>query len=309
MNKARILIYTLLILATVTVCFASCGQSYDEARRLSRAEQARLRRADSMALKVGVLPTLDCLPMFVAKDRELFDTAVDIRLKAYNAQIDCDEALRKGRLEGNVTDLVRALRLRQQGVDIDFTSSTNAYWQLLSNRKARIKQLKQLGDKMIAMTRYSATALLADYAVDSVRLNSEMVFRVQINDVNLRLKMMLNNEMDAALLPEPQATTARLYKNPVLMDSRDKDMRFGLITFTNKALKDKRRKRQIDAFIRGYNTACDSINKYGIKNYAPLIEKYCGADARTVAALPALKFSHIAKPRQKDVDRAVRWLK
>lgn len=307
-NSVRI-IHTLLILATFSAGFLSCGQSYDEARRISREEQARLRREDSLALKVGVLPTLDCLPMYIAKERALFDTAADIRLKMFKAQMDCDEALRKGHLEGNVTDIVRALRLKSHGLDIDFTSSTNAYWQLISNRKARIKQLSQLNDKMVAMTRYSATALLSEYAVDSAKMKQENVFRVQINDVSLRLKMLLNNEMDAALLTEPQATTARLYKNPVLMDTRDKDMRLGLIVFTNKALKDKRRKQQIDVFIKGYNAACDSLNKFGVRHYASVIEKYCQTDTKTITALPQMKFKHIEKPRQKDIDRASRWLK
>lgn len=287
----------------------SCGQSYEESKRISREERARLHREDSLALKFGVLPTLDCLPVFIAKDRALFDSTVDIRLKRYNAQMDCDEALRKHLIEGNVTDIVRALRLKNQGVDIDFFSSTNAYWQFVSNRKARIKELKQMSDKMVAITRYSATAMLADYAVDSVKLKSEEVFRVQINDVNLRLRMLLNNEMDAALLTEPQATAARLYKNQVLMDSRGRDLRLGLIAFTSAALKDKRRKQQIDAFVAGYNAACDSINKYGLKNYSSEIEKYCKADAKTIAALPKLKFNHIEKPRQKDIDRAAKWLK
>jgi len=309
MIKSVRIIYVMLAWAAIGAGFVSCGQSYDEARRISREERARLRREDSLALKVGVLPTLDCLPMFVAKERALFDTAADIRLKLFKAQMDCDEALRKGRLEGNVTDIVRALRLRKRGADIDFTSSTNAYWQLISNRKARIKQLSQLKDKMVAMTRYSATALLADYAVDSVKVRQEEVFRIQINDVSLRLKMLLNNEMDAALLTEPQATAARLLKNPVLMDTRGKDMRFGLIVFANSALKEQRRKRQVDAFVKGYNAACDSLNRFGLRHYAPVIEKYCQADTKTIAALPRLKFSRIEKPRQKDIDRASRWLK
>ena len=59
---------------------------------------------------------------------------------------------------------------------------------------------------MLAMTRYSATDLLADYAVDSAKLKSEQVFKIQVNDVNIRLKMLLNNEIDAVLLTEPQAT-------------------------------------------------------------------------------------------------------
>ena len=40
--------------------------------------------------------------------------------------------------------------------------------------------------------------------------DAEEVFKVQINDVALRLQMLLNNEMDAMLLTEPQATTARI---------------------------------------------------------------------------------------------------
>lgn len=299
----------LLLLAVIGLGFMSCGQSYDEARRISREERARLQREDSLALKVGVMPTLDCLPIYIAKERALFDTAVDIRLKAYKAQMDCDEALRNGRVEGSVTDIVRALRLQKHGLALDFTSATNAYWQLISNRKARIKQLNQLNDKMLAMTRYSATALLADYAIDSVKLKQENVFRVQINSVNLRLQMLLNNEMDAALLTEPQATTARLFKNPVLMDTRDKDMRFGLIVFTQKAMKDKRRKQQIDVFVKGYNTACDSINKFGISHYAAVIQKYYQLDNKTLSSLPKIKFNRMEKPRQKDIDRATRWLK
>ena len=309
MKNLTSIIYTLFIIAATTGILASCGQSYEESKRVSRAQRQKLMREDSLALKVGVLPTLDCLPMFVAKERALFDTAVDIRLKRYQAQMDCDEALRKGRLEGNVTDIVRAMRLRERGTQLDFISSTNAYWQLISNRKARIKDIKQLNDKMVAMTRFSATAFLADYAVDSVKMKDESVFRVQINNANLRLKMLLNNEMDAALLTEPQATAARLQKNPMLMDTRDKDMWFGLIAFRSEAVRDAGRKRQMDAFVKGYNDACDSINKYGVRNYADEIAKYCGVDSRTIAKLPKIRFKHIAEPRKSDIDKAAKWLK
>lgn len=288
----------------------SCGPSYDETKRLSRQERQRLMREDSLALKVAVMPTLDCLPLYVAKERALFDTArADIRLKRFAAQMSCDEALKSGRVEGGVTDVVRALRMKSGGLELDFLASTGAYWQLISSRKARIKEIKQLRDKMVAVTRYSATALLADCATDSAKLKREEVFRVQINDVPLRLRMLLNNEMDAALLPEPQATAARLYKNPVLMDSRDKDMRLGLIVFNAKAMNDKRRKAQLDVFVKGYNAACDSLNKFGTSRYAEIITKYCHADAKTVAALPRLRFTPIEPPREKDVARAAKWLK
>lgn len=301
--------YFLLLIMVVSMFMISCGPSYDEQKRISRAEQAKRQKEDSLALKIGVLPTLDCLPIYVAKEYALFDTAkADIRLKYFKKQIDCDEALKKGRLEGAVTDIVRAERMKDKGIALDYLTATNAYWQLISNRKARIKTLKQLDDKMVAMTRFSATALLADYAVDSVKLKNENVFRIQINDVTLRLQMLLNNEMDALLLTEPQATTARLYKNPVLMDSNKKDMYFGLIAFKTNSMKDNRRKQQLEVFAKGYNSACDSINKHGLKHYANIISKYCNTDEKTINALPKIKFKRIISPRQKDIDTARKWL-
>lgn len=302
--------YFILMVLAVAVT-AGCGPSYDDLKKMSQAEQAKLRHEDSLALKIGVLPTLDCLPIYVAKDCGLFDsTKADIRLKLFNSQIDGDQALVDGRLEGCVTDIVRGQRMKaKRGVSLDYVAATNAGWQLISNRLARIKRINQLDDKMIAITRFSATALLADLATDSAKLKDETVFKIQINDINLRLQMLLANEMDAMFLPEPQATTARLYKNPVLMDSRDKDLRLGVIAFNKNAMNDERRRRQLAVFISGYNAACDSINKNGIRKYTSTLKKYYQLDDKTINALPKTRYEHAKAPRQKDIDAADRWLK
>jgi len=282
----------------------SCGQSYEEKQRLSRAEITKLRIEDSLSLKIAVMPTMDCLPIFLAKDNHLFDTLnVDVHLLKLNAQMDCDTAIIHGRVEGSITDLVRAERMQRKGIALRYVSATNTYWQLISNRMARIKELKQLSDKMIAMTRYSATDYLTNLALDSAKPKYD-VFRIQVNDVNIRLRMLLNNEMDAMLLTEPQATTARLYKNPVLMDSRDKRIRFGVLAFREKALKDKRRQAQLKLFIQAYNMACDSLNTNGLQHYSNLIMKYCGADRKTIKALPKMKFEHALPPRKSDILKA-----
>ena len=286
-----------------------CGQSYEETKRLTKAQQLRLAREDSAALKVAVMPTLDCLPLFIAKDRQLFDTAVDIRLKQFTAQMDCDTALMRGRVEGSVTDLVRAERMKKQGDSLTYVASTNAYWLLISNRHQRITQLKHLDDKMLAMTRYSVTDLLGDLAVDSAKLQSERVFRIQVNDVNVRLKMLENNEMDALLLTEPQATQALIQKHKVILDSRREDIRMGTLVFRAKGMDDKNRKKQLEAFLKGYNAACDSINHFGVRHYRHVIKKYCTVSEQALDALPdSLKFEHAAAPRQKDIDRAQQWL-
>ena len=60
---------------------------------MTRAERQRLLHEDSLALKFAVLPTADCMPLFLAKEKRMFDTlGVDVRLRCFTSQMDCDTA-------------------------------------------------------------------------------------------------------------------------------------------------------------------------------------------------------------------------
>ena len=48
--------------------FASCGKSYNEQKKLSIEDRKRVHTEDSLALKVAVMPTLDCMPIYVLKE-------------------------------------------------------------------------------------------------------------------------------------------------------------------------------------------------------------------------------------------------
>ena len=161
----------IVTMITVLLLLAACGQSYEETKRITREQRREAARKDSAALKIAVLPTLDCLPLFVAEKEQLLDTLYGgVRLKMYQAQMDCDTALENKRVEGIVTDLVRAMRIDRRGTKMRYVAATNAYWQLVTNRQSRIRQLKQLDDKMVGMTRFSITDMMSDIVADTVKL-------------------------------------------------------------------------------------------------------------------------------------------
>ena len=75
---------------------------------------------------MAVTPTLDCLPMYVARACNLFDTlGADVRLRPYTAQMDCDTAFERSRVEGMATDLVRGQRLIRRGFPLTYVT---AWW-------------------------------------------------------------------------------------------------------------------------------------------------------------------------------------
>ena len=76
-----------LLLLLGIVCGCHSGQN-DTA-----TSQTGKTRQDSLALKVALMPTLDCLPFYYAQRCGLFkELGLDIRLQTFNAQMDCDTA-------------------------------------------------------------------------------------------------------------------------------------------------------------------------------------------------------------------------
>jgi NitT/TauT family transport system substrate-binding protein len=223
--------------------------------------------------------------------------------------MDCDTALMRGRVEGAISDLVRTERMIQQGTPLKYVAATNAYWLLISNRQLRMSNLKHLDDRMVAMTRYSVTDLLSDLAVDSAKLKTERVFRIQINDVNVRLKMLENNEMDALLMTEPQATQALLGKHKVLLDTRQLDMQMGVLAFREVEMRRQARTKQLELFTQAYNQACDSINKYGVAYYRSILVDRYKVKEQLIDSIPHhIRFMQARGPRQKDINYATQWL-
>ena len=264
----------------------------------------------SKTLTIGVLPTIDCLPVYIALQAELFKhQELDVILCPFKSQMDLDTALMGGSVKMGFTDIIRLQKLADDGYRLIPYAATSAHWQLISNRSSRINTLKQLDDKMIAMTRFSATALLSDIVTDSVKLKEDRVYKVQINDISLRLLMLLNNEMDAMWLPEPQATVARLHKHPLLYDTRKQDDRLGVIAIQPN-MQEGAQTQLLKQFATAYNMAIDSIKRFGVRHYLPLIESYCMIRPSQADSIDNnYPFFHLDSLREKDINKANIWKK
>lgn len=296
---------TMMVFATI-LALIGCDNGNE------RGGDTEASRADSLSLRVAVMPTLDCLPVYVASHSGIFEReSLNVMLVPFTAHMDCDTAIVGGSVHAIPTDLVRAERLIKQGTPLHYATTTALSWQLLTAKTARIRKLPQLDDRMIAMTRFSATAMLTDQLVDSAKLQPERVFPIQVNDVLVRLNMMETGIMDAMLLPEPQATVARCLGSNILYDNAADSMALGAFAFSEKALKDTLRRQQMEVFMKAWDEACDSINTLGLEHYRGLIADRCHVKEQVVDSLVLqhpMHFRHATPPRQKDIDHTKIWL-
>jgi len=293
----------LLILAVLT--FVSCGKSDKELQAERQAQKLAEREAYQKAYKIAVMPTMDCLPAYLLKDSLLYDTAkVDIRLCRFNAQMDCDTAMIGGSVQAAFSDLVRTERLKHRNkVLMHYLTDTNLNWQLIADKDSKLKQLSDLSDKIVAMTRFSGTDLLTDMAVKKAKPKYQ-VFRVQVNDVLVRLAMLQNHEIDAYWFSEPQITKALAADNNSLFNSEDAGVHLGVVAIMDKV----RRQDEEAAFAAAYDKAVEQINKNGVKYYSALIQKYMKVDESVVRALPDIKYTKIGPPRKADLLMARNFL-
>lgn len=284
-----------LALATLTALLFACNGKGNAPQK-----QSERQTTNDSTLRIAVMPTLDCLPLYVADATGMFgEEHINVRLMKYTAQMDCDTAILRGRVQGVFTDLVRVQRLRQKGANLHEVGATNLHWQLISNRNARLKDVRQLGDKMVGMTRFSATDFLTADLIDRSKPKNE-VFRIQVNNVFIRLKMLVGYEIDAAFMPEPQATVARMGKNNVLADTKAKDIRLGVAVFSMAAKDQKKVRQALPAFVKAYDRACDSLNIRGIQHYADLLKAHFQLNDAAIKALPKTAFAKMSAVREKD---------
>ena len=265
-------------------------------KRKNKVEEVAYQRA----FKVGVMPTMDCLPIFLLKDSALYNPDdIDIRLKEYTSQRDCDTAMINGRVQAAVTDLVQAEYLKEEkSAVLDYMTETNATWQLMATPASGIKQVEDLGDKVIGLAFNSVTQYLTIQVISSHSIKNR-TYGSQINDIFIRMQMLRNKQLDAVWTSEPQTTQAKILGNKEIYNSTKQDFTPGAIVFVNAPKVEKRK-----AFEDAYNKAVDMINKHPIQYFAPLIRKYMRVDNKVISALPKMVYKRVTPPRQRDIIKA-----
>ena len=289
--------YLLLLTALIIM---GCQVSEQDDSLIEKRKNKVKEVAYQRAFKVGVMPTMDCLPIFLLKDSALYNPDdIDIRLKEYTSQRDCDTAMINGRVQAAVTDLVQAEYLKEEkSAVLDYMTETNATWQLMATPTSGIKQVEDLGDKVIGLAFNSVTQYLTIQVISSHSIKNR-TYGSQINDIFIRMQMLRNKQLDAVWTSEPQTTQAKILGNKEIYNSTKQDFTPGAIVFVNAPKVEKRQ-----AFEDAYNKAVDMINKHPIQYFAPLIRKYMRVDDKVISALPNMVYKRVTPPRRRDIIKA-----
>ncbi|MBP5478424.1 MAG: ABC transporter substrate-binding protein [Bacteroidaceae bacterium] len=287
-----------IILPFVIAGLFSCNDSKDDS----------VVEYNSTALHVALVPTMDNLPLYYAKETGIYDSlGLNIELLTYSSAMDCDTAFTNGEADGVVSDIVKANIWRSRGDSVKVVMRTDLNLFLMSTHSSRIKSVNNIKEKIMAITRNSALDYMADKVMEHIKLPLLQLNKPQINDIALRCKMTDQNQYDGAFLPEPYAMEAENNGAHRLISSSELIGNLSAVIFHDSIV--SKRNDDIRKLVEGYDIAVNrlnALNERGDKDMIYTIKtKFISEIPDTILSYPVFKASSM--PDAKIVSSTAEW--
>jgi len=211
-------------------------------------------------LRIAVLPVLNTLPLYVAADQGFYEEeGVNVELVPFNSARDQGVAFQAEEVDGANTDMARVVVLVNGGFPIRAVRSEpiqQPYFSILGG--AGVESLDDLRGQPIAIAEntiieYLTTELLTDagFAED------EIVFE-EVPDIPVRLQLLSEGQVAAAVLPEPLATLATGAGATVLATDAEAEFVPTVLAFRTAVLEEN--PDAVRAFLAAFERAVLAIN-------------------------------------------------
>ncbi len=296
---------TLFITLINILMLASCT------KREAMLSNEASNHTDSLKFCIAVIPVMDCLPFYYAQHKGMLDTlGFDVRLLSYPSMMDADTALLHGRAQMAYTAMPR-LRWMEQNDSLQYSpvvQCTGTY-HLMLKPKSKIKKMKQLSEKLVALSRNNTADWWSDRLMHDADMPQDAIFRPQFNDVSMRTDMLTRGLVDAAILPQPHATVARLQGCRQLRVTPDSLPDLNVFATRAWAESDTLRHSQLKRILQVYDQVAEMLNN---KPDSTLLHTILSKDMKHpleyVDSIALPRYHKATPPTQTQRDTADVWL-
>lgn len=218
----------------------------------------------SEKIRVGILPIEDSLPLVVADEEGLFAKhGLDVEIVSFNSALERDAALMAGEVDAVITDPLAVILLRDKGYDVRIVSiclgkkPDEGVFVILAAPNSTINTVEDLNGREIAISsntiiEYVTDVMLAKYGINYTK--------VEIKQIPVRMRTLLDGKVDAATLPEPLASHAVSQGAKLILSDamENESITQTVIAFRGEFVDG--RKNELKEFMKAYEEAVKAIN-------------------------------------------------
>lgn len=260
--------------------------------------------ADSTTLKIGIMPSVDYLPIAVALEQGFFKRP--IKLVRFSSPMERDAALQTAEVDASVTDYMGAMLLHAKGLPISLSVACQGSFRLVFGRDDKLTDIPHLRGKHIGLS----SNTLIEYATERALVDATgkplPYTRVEVQKIPIRLEMLRSGELDAAILPEPFASTGQALGLHAIEVPGGLTQGITGLLFQNKVLE---RSDDLRAFVAGYNEAVSFMQSHPRSAWIGALGKLLGITKQQAEQIQLPDYQPVTAPSPEALQPILSWMK
>ncbi len=264
-------------------------------------------------LKIGALPIEDILPILVADRQGYFtEEGIEVELIPFQSAVESQSAVQSGQLDGMITDTIVAALLNNSGFDVKITSLTlgatpeEGRFAIIAAPGSNIDSPADLKGKTIGISNNSIIEYVTDKLLEEAGIDPSEVTKISVPKIPVRLEMLLNNQIDAIVVPDPLVSFAEFRGSKIVIeDTATQNLSQAVIIMTPKALEEKN--NTLKLFYLAYAKAVKDINSNPAE-FKDLLVENVNIPEPIADSYSIQKYPEPQLPQQEEIDNVIEWL-
>lgn len=295
------------MMISLLVFLAGCGGVQNKSDAGSEQQEKMV------SLKIGILSVPDILPLVVGIEKGYYEQAgINLELIPFQSAVERESALQAGHLDGVITDMIVAYLLKAGGVPVKITSITSGVvpsegrFGIASAPNSNITSLGDLQGKRVGISHNTIIEYVLDGLLEQSGLDESHVEKIPVPKIPVRLEMLMNGQLDAAVLPDPFLAFAEFAGASVVADDTTGDnLSQVVLVFHGDVLENKF--ETLKRFYQGYVKAIDDINS-DREQYRELFVKEARVPEAISESYTVPVYPKPSLPAKDDMERVYNWL-
>lgn len=268
--------------------------------------------ADSVTLRIAIIPAIDTLPMFAAEAEGLYAKhGVKVELIPVASAPERDQLLQAGQADGTLNELLSVMffnrnSIQMQAVRYGHMASEGAgHFFLLVSGQSGITDVEQLKGVEIGISQGTIIEYVTDRLLEVEGFNSADIRYVAVPKIPDRMALLGSGELQAAVLPDPLSGLAVQQGAAIVLDDSSYPLLGASVISFRKELLDQH-PAAVKAFLAAIEEAVGLLNSDPARFSALLTEKKL-VPPPLAGSYTIPKFPLKGVPSQEEWDDVLTW--
>ncbi|MEW6240890.1 MAG: MetQ/NlpA family ABC transporter substrate-binding protein [Chloroflexota bacterium] len=235
--------------------------------------------AETITLKIAVLPIIDTLPMYVAEQEGLFAKhGVAVEFVPVASAPERDQLLAAGQADGTVNETLAVMNFNKESVQMQVVRYAlrpvegYGHFFILASAQSGITDAQGLKDVEIGVSQGTVIEYVTERLLQTEGLTADEIKTIAVPKIPDRMALLASGELSAGVLPDPLASLAVSQgATKVLDDSMHPEYGFSVISFRKEVI--DANPDAVKAFLAAIEEASDLINQDASKYTSLLSDK------------------------------------